>query len=462
MPDARGQRRCAVFLRGARQAAQRAHAHGKGVASARARLARWCAAETDSSTPSQQSHNSHMTQVDTGHHRQSHRPSDETSSSSRAAAACRPARVSKHRRADVAASPFPHARAAGKDLASEAGAAKGSAALVCRGGGAVGLLVQARLPANDSHVKGVACALPHWCIPPSPARAGRTMERVHDTLLDLPPRVCDHAPSLPRLPHCSPRAAHLCRPQVYDVACETPMQPASKLSERLGNSVFLKREDLQPGFSFKVGAGSALAGVRTRCEHVCLPACPAPPLARGEGRAARAPAAHAAVRCADPCLSAGARRVQQDGRDEAGGHGERRAGACCRRARRGGSHCCAQARRQGEAATSRTRLRAGPACGCRATWTRDVAAVQLVGLARAARGSRGEGGCPAGVGSSEAGAARRRRVASGGNQRRERRAAARRQALRPRCAPLLRQPTFSPPPAPPAVPHARRRLSFRR
>ncbi|MDO2285946.1 pyridoxal-phosphate dependent enzyme, partial [Escherichia coli] len=40
--------------------------------------------------------------------------------------------------------------------------------------------------------------------------------------------------------------------RVYDVAVETPQQPARQLSERLGNQVLLKREDLQPVFSFKI------------------------------------------------------------------------------------------------------------------------------------------------------------------------------------------------------------------
>jgi threonine dehydratase len=39
---------------------------------------------------------------------------------------------------------------------------------------------------------------------------------------------------------------------VYDVAQETPLQEAHTLSGRLGNHVFLKREDLQPVFSFKL------------------------------------------------------------------------------------------------------------------------------------------------------------------------------------------------------------------
>lgn len=41
--------------------------------------------------------------------------------------------------------------------------------------------------------------------------------------------------------------------KVYDVAIESPLQFAPKLSERLGVKVFLKREDLQPVkfFSFQ-------------------------------------------------------------------------------------------------------------------------------------------------------------------------------------------------------------------
>ncbi len=40
--------------------------------------------------------------------------------------------------------------------------------------------------------------------------------------------------------------------RVYDVAVETPLTRAKQLSERLGNAVYLKREDLQPVFSFKL------------------------------------------------------------------------------------------------------------------------------------------------------------------------------------------------------------------
>ncbi|CAA0115439.1 L-threonine dehydratase biosynthetic IlvA [BD1-7 clade bacterium] len=39
---------------------------------------------------------------------------------------------------------------------------------------------------------------------------------------------------------------------VYDVAIETPLQPARNLSRRIGNQILIKREDMQPVFSFKL------------------------------------------------------------------------------------------------------------------------------------------------------------------------------------------------------------------
>ncbi len=42
------------------------------------------------------------------------------------------------------------------------------------------------------------------------------------------------------------------RARVYDVANETPLDAAPRLSARLGNTVLVKREDLQPVFSFKI------------------------------------------------------------------------------------------------------------------------------------------------------------------------------------------------------------------
>ena len=50
--------------------------------------------------------------------------------------------------------------------------------------------------------------------------------------------------------------------RVYDVAIESPLEPATRLSRRLGNQVLFKREDLQPVFSFK------LRGAYNRISHL--------------------------------------------------------------------------------------------------------------------------------------------------------------------------------------------------
>ncbi|MBU1362660.1 MAG: threonine ammonia-lyase, biosynthetic [Gammaproteobacteria bacterium] len=50
--------------------------------------------------------------------------------------------------------------------------------------------------------------------------------------------------------------------QVYDVAVETPLDLASNLSARVGNKIILKREDMQPVFSFKLrGAYNKIASL---------------------------------------------------------------------------------------------------------------------------------------------------------------------------------------------------------
>src|SRR5258705_12598757 len=75
----------------------------------------------------------------------------------------------------------------------------------------------------------------------------------------------DHVnPSLTRLLH------DILTSRVYDVARETPLDLAPGLSRRLGNRVLLKREDLQPVFSFKLrGAYNKIAHLtgqeRTSC-----------------------------------------------------------------------------------------------------------------------------------------------------------------------------------------------------
>jgi threonine dehydratase len=60
-------------------------------------------------------------------------------------------------------------------------------------------------------------------------------------------------PALPALiPSDNSYLQRILNARVYDVAIETSLMPAKNLSKRLGNKVFLKREDEQPVFSFKL------------------------------------------------------------------------------------------------------------------------------------------------------------------------------------------------------------------
>ena len=56
--------------------------------------------------------------------------------------------------------------------------------------------------------------------------------------------------------------ARILKARVYDVAAETPLEPARALSRRMRNSLLIKREDLQSIFSFKLrGAYNKMAGL---------------------------------------------------------------------------------------------------------------------------------------------------------------------------------------------------------
>ncbi len=58
----------------------------------------------------------------------------------------------------------------------------------------------------------------------------------------------------------NPYIERILRAQVYDVAIESPLEIAPRLSRRLQNEILLKREDLQPVFSFKLrGAYNKIA-----------------------------------------------------------------------------------------------------------------------------------------------------------------------------------------------------------
>jgi len=50
----------------------------------------------------------------------------------------------------------------------------------------------------------------------------------------------------------SPYIERILKARVYDVATESQLDHAARLSRRLGNTILLKREDLQEVFSFKL------------------------------------------------------------------------------------------------------------------------------------------------------------------------------------------------------------------
>jgi threonine dehydratase len=76
--------------------------------------------------------------------------------------------------------------------------------------------------------------------------------------------------------------------RVYDVAIETPLEPAPRLSARIGNRLLLKREDLQPVFSFKIrGAYNKIARLSAEVRARGVVAASAGNHAQGVALAAR-------------------------------------------------------------------------------------------------------------------------------------------------------------------------------
>ena len=84
--------------------------------------------------------------------------------------------------------------------------------------------------------------------------------------------------------------------RVYDVARETPLELAPKLSARLGSEVWLKREDLQPVFSFKLrGAYNKLTSLNGEERARGVIASSAGNHAQGVALAARRLGVHALI-----------------------------------------------------------------------------------------------------------------------------------------------------------------------
>ncbi len=86
------------------------------------------------------------------------------------------------------------------------------------------------------------------------------------------------------------------RAHVYDVAHETPLTEAPLLSRRLGNKILLKREDLQPVFSFKLrGAYNKMVNLSTEQQARGVVAASAGNHAQGVALAAQRLGIHATI-----------------------------------------------------------------------------------------------------------------------------------------------------------------------
>jgi threonine dehydratase len=83
---------------------------------------------------------------------------------------------------------------------------------------------------------------------------------------------------------------------VYDVAIESPLELAPNLSARISNQIYLKREDLQPVFSFKLrGAYNKMAGLSADALHAGVITASAGNHAQGVALAAQKLGCHATI-----------------------------------------------------------------------------------------------------------------------------------------------------------------------
>ena len=163
----------------------------------------------------------------------------------------------------------------------------------------------------------------------------------------------------------------IARARVYDVAIESPLDRAPRLSARLGHDVLLKREDLQAVFSFKLrGAYNKIAQTPRQQARE-----------RRDLQLGRQPCARRGARGAP----ARATRRHRDAEDDALDQGGRR-----RRARRRSRAARPHVRRR-QGARARARSEAGACASC----TRSTIPTSSRVKARSARSSRNNGRrCP--------------------------------------------------------------------
>ncbi|KAI9825870.1 MAG: threonine deaminase [Thelocarpon impressellum] len=124
--------------------------------------------------------------------------------------------------------------------------------------------------------KAHGLSLTEYSANPSPSRDGRS-------------RAGSLVPEAFLLPNGTPDYLKLIlTSRVYEVLSETPMTPAVNLSNRLESKVLLKREDLQPVFSFKLrGAYNKMAHLDPKDRWKGVVACSAGNHAQGVAYSAR-------------------------------------------------------------------------------------------------------------------------------------------------------------------------------
>jgi len=101
---------------------------------------------------------------------------------------------------------------------------------------------------------------------------------------------------VPSVPEAFPLLSNILNSKVYDVCAETPLQFAPKLSAKVNGKVLIKREDLQPVFSFKLrGAYNKMASLSKQQLANGVAACSAGNHAQGVGLAAEKLGVHAKI-----------------------------------------------------------------------------------------------------------------------------------------------------------------------
>ncbi|KAF7804364.1 threonine dehydratase biosynthetic, chloroplastic [Senna tora] len=114
------------------------------------------------------------------------------------------------------------------------------------------------IPSSSSAVTSREDPLPVSSVPPRPRVSPNSLQYPSGYLGAVPDRT--DSDSNDGIISAMGYLTNILSSKVYDVAIESPLQLAPKLSERLGVKVWLKREDLQPVFSFKLrGAYNMMA-----------------------------------------------------------------------------------------------------------------------------------------------------------------------------------------------------------